>query len=305
VLAVAANTSFADFPRVASVLAGDRFLPHQFANLGDRLVYSNGMIVLAGLTGLLIVAFGGDSHALIPLFAVGVFLAFTLSQTGMVFHWIRARGAGWRLKALFNGVGAIVTALTFLIVAYSKFREGAWIVLILIPGLAVFFRAVNLHYREVSRELTLHGLPPDLRPAAKPRVVIPISGVHRGIVDAVRFAQAISDEVRAVYIEIRPGQAQVVLQQWQDWWPDIPLDIIPSPYRSLIGPLLSYLDQIDEHYHDGLQATVVLPEFVPAHWWQGLLHNQTAWMLKTAMLYRRRRHGYQRAIIDVPFHLKR
>jgi hypothetical protein len=198
-----------------------------------------------------------------------------------------------------------VTATTFLIVAYSKFREGAWIVLILIPGLAIVFRAVHLHYQEVSRELTMRGLPPDLRPARKPRVVIPISGVHRGIVDAVRYAQAIADEVRAVYVEIQPGQAEIVLKQWHDWWPDIPLDVIPSPYRSLIGPLLSYLDQIDEHYNDGLQATVLLPEFVPAHWWQALLHNQTAWLLKTAMLYRRRRRGYQRAIIDVPYHLKR
>ena len=305
ILAVAANTSFADFPRVASVLARDRYLPGQFANLGDRLVYSNGMLVLATLTAILIVVFGGDSHALIPLFAVGVFLAFTLSQAGMVVHWIRARSAGWRFKSLVNGVGAAVTAATFLIVAFSKFREGAWIVLVLIPAMAIVFRAVHLHYREVSRALTLHGLPPDLRPAPKPRVVIPISGVHRGIVDAVRYAQAISDEVRAVYVEIHPGQAEAVLRQWHDWWPDIPLDIIPSPYRSLIGPLLSYLDQIDEHYNDGLQATVLLPEFVPAHWWQGLLHNQTAWLLKTAMLYRRRRHGYQRAIIDVPYHLKR
>jgi amino acid transporter len=305
VLAVAANTSFADFPRVASVLAADRHLPHQFANLGDRLVYSNGMIVLATLTAVLIVAFGGVTHPLIPLFAVGVFLAFTLSQTGMVVHWIRARGRGWHLKALLNGLGACVTAVTFLIVAYSKFREGAWIVLVLIPGLALTFRAVRLHYREVARELTLHGLPPDLRPAPRPRVVIPISGVHRGIVDAVRYAQAVSDDVRAVYVEIHPGQAEAVLRQWHDWWPDIPLDVIPSPYRSLIGPLLSYLDHLDEHSNDGQQATVLLPEFVPAHWWQALLHNQTAWMLKTAMLYRRRRHGYQRAIIDVPYHLKR
>jgi hypothetical protein len=198
-----------------------------------------------------------------------------------------------------------VTAVTFLIVAYSKFREGAWIVLVLIPGLALTFRAVRLHYREVARELTLHGLPPDLRPAPRPRVVIPISGVHRGIVDAVRYAQAVSDDVRAVYVEIHPGQAEAVLRQWHDWWPDIPLDVIPSPYRSLIGPLLSYLDHLDEHSNDGQQATVLLPEFVPAHWWQALLHNQTAWMLKTAMLYRRRRHGYQRAIIDVPYHLKR
>jgi amino acid transporter len=147
VLAVAANTSFADFPRVASVLARDRYLPHQFAHLGDRLVYSNGMVVLAVLTGILIVIFGGDSHALIPLFAVGVFLAFTLSQAGMVVHWFKVRGPKWSLKAMVNGFGAVVTAATFLIVAYSKFREGAFIVLFLIPGLALVFRTVRLHYR--------------------------------------------------------------------------------------------------------------------------------------------------------------
>ncbi|MCJ7512027.1 MAG: APC family permease [Anaerolineales bacterium] len=305
ILAVAANTSFAGFPRVASVLARDRYLPGQFANLGDRLVYSNGMIVLAALTALLIIVFGGDSHALIPLFAVGVFLAFTLSQAGMVVHWIKARSAGWRVKSLVNGLGATVTAATFLIVAFSKFREGAWIVLVLIPGLAMLFQAVRMHYREVAHELTMHGLPPDLRPAPKPRLVIPISGVHRGIVEAVRFAQAISGDVTAVYVEIHPGEGERVRQQWMDWWPDIKLEIIPSPYRSLVGPLLGYLDRVDEQHNDGQQATVLLPEFVPAHWWQALLHNQTAWMLKTAMLYRRRRHGYQRAIIDVPYHLKR
>jgi amino acid transporter len=305
VLSVAANTSFAGFPRVASVLAKDRFLPGQLANLGDRLVYSNGMILLAALTAILILAFGGNAHALIPLFAVGVFLAFTLSQSGMVVHWVRRRGTGWRIKALVNGVGAAVTSATFLIVAYSKFREGAWIVLILIPGMAWLFREVHLHYREVAQELTLRGLPPDLRPMPKPRVVIPISGVHRGIVEAVRFAQTVSDDVRAVYVEIVPGQGDPVQRQWQDWWPEIPLDVIPSPYRSLIGPLLAYLDRLDELYNDGRQATVLLPEFVPAHWWQALLHNQTAWLLKTAMLYRRRRKGFQRVIIDVPYHLHR
>ncbi len=304
ILAVAANTSFADFPRVASVLARDRYLPHQFAHLGDRLVYTNGMLVLAGLTGLLIVVFGGDSHALIPLFAVGVFLAFTLSQSGMVVHWFRLRGPQWRLKALANGVGAAVTAATFLIVAVSKFAEGAWIVLVLIPAMAIIFRRVNMHYQDVAKELTLRGLPPSLRPLSKPRLVIPISGVHRGVIEAVRYAQSLSDRITAVYVETEPGAAERTRQEWERWELDIPLDIVPSPYRSIIGPLLEYLDGEDIHHNDGQQATVVLPEFVPAHWWQTLLHNQTAFLLKLALVYRRRRFGHSRPVIDVPYYLR-
>jgi len=304
ILAVAANTSFAGFPRVASVLAHDRYLPHQFEHLGDRLVYTNGMLVLAGLTGLLIVVFGGDSHALIPLFAVGVFMAFTLSQAGMVVHWFKLRGPQWRLKALANGVGAVVTSATFLIVAVSKFAEGAWIVLVLIPAMAIIFRRINMHYKEVAKELTLRGLPPSLRPLPKPRLVIPISGVHRGVIEAVRYAQSVSDRITAVYVETEPGAAERTRQEWERWELDIPLDIVPSPYRSIIGPLLEYLDGEDTHHNDGQQATVVLPEFVPAHWWQALLHNQTAFLLKLALVYRRRRLGHARPVIDVPYYLR-
>jgi amino acid transporter len=304
ILAVAANTSFAGFPRVASVLAHDRYLPHQFEHLGDRLVYTNGMLLLAGLTGLLIVVFGGDSHALIPLFAVGVFLAFTLSQSGMVVHWFKLRGPQWPLKALANGVGALVTTATFFIVAISKFAEGAWIVLVLIPGLAIVFRQVNRHYQAVAKELTLRGLPPGLRPLPKPRLVIPISGVHRGVIEAVRYARSISDQITAVYVETEPGAADRTRQEWERWGLDIPLDVVPSPYRSIIGPLLEYLDGEDTHHNDGQQATVVLPEFVPAHWWQTLLHNQTAFLLKLALVYRRRRFGHSRPVIDVPYYLR-
>ncbi|HKY84586.1 MAG TPA: APC family permease [Anaerolineales bacterium] len=304
ILAVAANTSFAGFPRVASVLAQDRYLPHQFEHLGDRLVYTNGMLLLAGLTGLLIVVFGGDSHALIPLFAVGVFLAFTLSQSGMVVHWLKLRGPQWRLKALANGVGAVVTTATFLIVAVSKFTEGAWIVLVLIPVMAIIFRRINMHYQDVAKELTLRGLPPGLRPLPKPRLVIPISGVHRGVIEAVRYAQSLSDRITAVYVETEPGAAERTRQEWERWELGIPLDIVPSPYRSIIGPLLEYLDGEDIHHNDGQQATVVLPEFVPAHWWQALLHNQTAFLLKLALVYRRRRLGHSRPVIDVPYYLR-
>jgi amino acid transporter len=304
VLAVAANTSFAGFPRVASVLAQDRYLPHQFAHLGDRLVYSNGMLLLAGLTAFLIIVFAGDSHALIPLFAVGVFLAFTLSQTGMVVHWVRSKEAGWLAKAAANGLGALVTTVTFFVVAVSKFSEGAWMVLAIIPLLAGVFYSVHRHYREVSKELTLRGLPPSLRPLPEPRVVLPISGVHRGVVEALRYAQTFSDNVTAVYVETEPGAGERMRKEWEKWAGDVPLAIVPSPYRSVIGPLLEFLDKTDQEHNDGQLASVILPEFVPAKWWQVLLHNQTAWLLKLALLYRRRRRNQTRAIIDIPYYLR-
>ncbi|HTP09824.1 MAG TPA: APC family permease [Anaerolineae bacterium] len=303
ILAVAANTSFADFPRVASILARDGYLPHQFSQLGDRLVFSNGMIALALVTGGLIVAFGGDAHALIPLFAVGVFLAFTLSQAGMVKHWIRLRGRRWWLKALINGLGAVTTTITLLVVGVSKFGEGAWIVVLLIPVFVWIFYAIKRHYQMVARELTLRGLPPSLKPLVPPRVVLPISGVHRGVLEALRYARSISDNVTAVYVEVNPAVTEKVRQEWETWVPDVPLAVVPSPYRSTIGPLLEFLEQTDRDHNDGQYATVVLPEFIPAHRWQYLLHNQTAALLKLAFVYQRRRFRHPRVIVDVPFYL--
>ena len=305
ILAVAANTSYAGFPRVTAMLAADGFMPRQLTNLGDRLVFANGIVALAIATGILIVVFGGDSHALIPLFAVGVFLAFTLSQTGMVFHWRRERGRRWRLKAAVNGVGALATVTALTIIAVSKFSEGAWITILLIPLSVTAFYRVRAHYHEVGEQLSLRGLPPSLKPYPPPRLVVPISGVHRGIVDAINLARSISTDVTAVYVELQPGAGQAVCERWKNWWPDVPLVVLPSRYRSIVGPLFDFLDEIDRQRNDGQSAVVVLPEFVPAKWWHGLLHNQTSWLIRTALLYRRRRFGYQRAIIDVPYHLKR
>jgi amino acid transporter len=304
ILTVAANTSFADFPRVAAILAKDGFLPRQFMGLGDRLVFANGILMLAGATAVLIIGFRGDSHLLIPLFAVGAFLAFTLSQSGMVLHWWRERGRQWKLKMIANGVGATATGLTLLVVGITKFSEGAWITILLIPTLLFMFLKVRAHYREVKHELSLHGLPPTLRPLIKPRVVVPISGVHRGIVDAMRYALTISDNVTGVFVELEPGDGEDVEEKWQRFWPDIPLVVIASPFRSIIQPLLDFLDKTDQEHNDGQQATVVLPEFVPAHWWEAILHNQTAWLLKAALLYHRHRLGFQRVIIDVPYYLQ-
>lgn len=305
ILAVAANTSFAGFPRLAAILAKDGFLPRQLTGLGDRLVFTNGIVALAIATGILIVLFEGDTHALIPLFAVGVFMAFTLSQTGMVLHWRRERGRGWLLHAAINGFGALATAVTLIVVGFTKFADGAWITVILIPIFVTVFYKIHAHYQEVAHELTLRGLPPSLKPPPPPRVVIPISGVHRGIVPAVTFAESISQNVTAVYVELEPGEGQHVREKWARFWPDLPIVIVPSRYRSVLRPLIDFIDENDLQHNDGQLATVVLPEFIPAHWWQALLHNQTAWMLKAALLYRRRRSGYQRAIIDVPYHLRK
>jgi hypothetical protein len=243
-------------------------------------------------------------HALIPLFAVGVFLAFTLSQAGMVRHWIRARGPRWRVKALINGLGALATTITLLVVGVSKFGEGAWIVVMLIPVFVWVFYAIERHYREVARELTLRGLPPSLKPLTAPRVILPISGVHRGVLEALRYARSISDNVTAVYVEVNTAATDKVRREWDTWAPDVPLAVVPSPYRSTLGPLLEFLEQTDNEHNDGMYATVVLPEFIPARRWQYLLHNQTAWLLKLALIYQRRRLRHPRVIVDVPFYLR-
>lgn len=303
ILVVAANTSFAGFPRLAAIVARDGFLPRQFGSPGDRLAFSNGILVLGFATAGLIVAFGGNTHALIPLFAIGAFLAFTLSQTGMVVHWLRERSRGWSWKSAINGVGALATGATLVIVIFSKFAEGAWITVLIVPALVLIFRKVSAHYREVREELSLRGLPPSLKSAVPSRVVIPVSGVHRGVVGAVAFAQSISNHVTAVYVELDPGAGEKIRSAWETWWPEIPLVLVPSPYRSIIEPLLQFLDETDREHNDGQLATVVLPEFIPNHWWEGLLHNQTAWLLKAALLYRRRQGNLERVVIDVPFHL--
>jgi len=267
------------------------------------LVFANGILFLAAGTAILIILFRGDSHLLIPLFAVGVFLAFTLSQAGMVVHWWRLRGQNWPIKLLINGLGALTTFITLFVVGLTKFFEGAWVTVFLIPIIMFMFLRVRAHYREVKHELSLHGLPPTLRPLNDLRVVVPISGVHRGIVDAMRYALTISNNVTGVFVELEPGDGEEVQEKWQRFWPDIPLVVITSPFRSIIQPLLDFLDKTDQEHNDGQQATIVLPEFVPAHWWEGILHNQTAWMLKAALLYHRRNLGFQRVIIDVPYYL--
>lgn len=304
ILTVAANTSFAGFPRLAAILARDGFLPRQFASLGDRLAFSNGIILLGFFTAILIILFNGDTHSLIPLFAIGAFLAFTLSQAGMVVHWWRVRGLNWGLKSSINGIGALATLTTLVVVIISKFMGGAWVTILLIPLIVLGFHQIYSHYQRVRDELSMKGLPPSLKPVEATRVVIPVSGIHRGMVGAVNFARSISENVTAVYVELEPGAGAKALVEWEAWWPDVPMVVVPSPYRSIVGPLLQFLDETDTQHNDGQLAAVVLPEFIPGKWWQTLLHNQTAWLIKAALLYRRRKPGRERVVIDVPFHLR-
>ncbi|MGA9398992.1 MAG: APC family permease [Anaerolineaceae bacterium] len=305
ILAVAANTSFAGFPRLAAILAKDGFLPRQFTGLGDRLVFANGISLLALATGVLIILFSGNSHLLIPLFAVSVFIAYTLSQIGMVRHWWRKRGTGWLLKAGINGFGALVTCLTLLVIAATRFIQGAWISLFMIVILVLVFYRIRSHYRRIGKELSVQGIEIPKISRRKPRVIIPISGVHRGTVEAVKFSRTIATDITAVYVDMEMGSSTAVQEKWVELFPGIPLVILTSPYRSIIQPLLDYLDKTDSQHTDGQLATIVLPEFVPARWWHSLLHNQTAWLLKAALLYRRRKRGFQSVIIDIPYHLRK
>jgi len=310
ILVLAANTSFAGFPRLTSVLARDGYLPRQLANLGDRLVFKNGILVLAVLAALLVWRFEADTHKLIPLYAVGVFLAFTLSQTGMVRYWRRHRGSRWQLKASINGLGAVATGIVLVIIASTKFIHGAWIVVGLIPVFVHALYTIRSHYQTVAEQLSLDGISPEEYAGhawvGSPKVVVPVSDVHQGTLAALRFARSLSDDATAVTVAVDPQATEAIQAKWKRWVPDVPLVVVESPYRSIMEPLVDYLHQVDAREPERGLAVVVLPEFVPAGWWQHLLHNQTALMLKTLLVYKRRQRGEQsRVVINVPFHLQR
>ena len=318
ILILAANTSFADFPRLASLLARDRFLPRQFATRGDKLVFSNGIIILGLFAAVLVIAFGGDTSRLIPLYAVGVFLSFTLSQSGMVRHWLRAGRAQkearaetgstaaqleqlkqakhWKKSIIVNGVGATATLIVSVVLIITKFIHGAWIVVVLIPLLVTLFRAIHRHYVDVATQLTTEGAQ-KVRPI-KHEVIVPISGIHRGVLQALEYAKAIAhDHVTALYINVDAEATQKLREKWSGFVEGVELVVIASPYRSLIGPLVRYIDRRLTLHPDQV-VTVVLPEFVPAKWWHHLLHNQSSLMLKGALLFKP-----NVIVISVPYHL--
>lgn len=296
-LLLAANTGFTGFPRLASVLANDRFMPRQFAFRGERLAFSFGIVALALLAGFILVRFGGSVTELIPLYTVGVFLAFTLSQSGLVRRWWRLRNPGWRASILINTIGAVVTGLTLVIVAYTKFEGGAWMVIVVLPLLVLLLYGINIHYRAVQDALTVEDLRQPLPPLRPPIVIVPVARLDRAAVQAVAFARSISPTVLAVHIATTDESAQAFQKRWDRWAGRIPVDVIVSPYRSLLQPLLKYIDEIDKR--DPRPITVVLAEFVPRHWWEFFLHSQTAFRLKAALLFRP-----NTIVIDVPYHFR-
>jgi amino acid transporter len=296
ILLLAANTSFADFPRLAFFLARDRFIPRQFTTQGDRLVFSNGILILSGLSVLLLIVFEGDTHALIPLYAVGVFISFTLSQSGMVRRWLRLREAGWWWRVWISGIGAVVTGMVMLTIAATKFAHGAWIVVLLIPALVAVFLVIHRHYAEVADQLSFEQFTPT---PIRNTVLVLVGDIHRGVSFAIQFAQSLSPTAKAIYVEIDPDRTRHFEEKWGKWGMGMPLIVLTSPYRSLLGPLLDYVDHLLAQ-DDNQVVTIVLPEFIPARWWQHLLHNQTALLIKGALLFRRRV-----VVTDVPFHLAR
>ncbi|KPV49682.1 amino acid transporter, partial [Kouleothrix aurantiaca] len=306
-LALSANTGFADFPRLCQIIALDNFLPHAFASRGQRLVFSYGIIVLSTLSGLLLIIFGGVTDRLIPLFAVGAFLAFTLSQAGMVAHWRRVGGAhAWR-NMLINGAGALATAVTLGVVLVAKFAEGAWITLVLIPLMLAVFGAVQRHYRQVAEEIDCPQ-PLDLRGLRHPVVVVPIKAWDRLAHKALRFALKLSGDVIAVQVNMHETAASLesrwatlVEQPARQVGIDPPrLVVIPSPYRQLIRPLLAYITSLKQEYPER-QIAVIVPELVERHWYHYMLHNQQGEVLQALLSLQ----GDERiVIINVPWYLK-
>jgi amino acid transporter len=296
ILLLAANTAFADFPRLSFFLARDRFIPRQFSTQGDRLVFSNGIVILAGLAGGLIVVFRGETQELLPLYAIGVFISFTASQAGMVRRWLRLKepGSAWRIW--FNAIGALLTGTVLVTLAVTKFAEGAWIVVFLIPALVAIFLTVHRHYDTVAAQLSLEGMTPP--PPMDGTILVLVGDLHRGVVQALQYAQLLSPTAKAVYVETDPERTRRLEERWGKWGMGIPLVVLNSPYRSLLGPLMDYIDQLQRQRGEHHVVTIVLPEFIPAKWWQQLLHNQTALLIKGQLLFRR-----NVVVTDVPYHL--
>lgn len=298
ILFLAANTSFADFPRVCSLLAQDRFLPRQLAGLGDRLVFSKGIMILGIFSASLLVIFKGTTHFLVPLYAVGVFLSFTMSQAGMVrHHWV-IRERGWHTSMVINGIGAIVTLAVLIDVAATKFLHGAWMVIAIIPVLVWWFRQTREHYRKAAAQLALVDSV-DFRTPIHHVVVLPISGIHKGVIDAIKYSKSISRDVRAISVELDPAATSRLRQGWEKLDTGIPLIVLPSPYRSIISPMLNYIRSVDKEREDDM-LTVVIPEFVTARWWEGIYHNQTAFLIRAALLFER-----GKVVSSVRYHLTR
>ena len=298
-LFLAANTSFNAFPRLLAILAVDGHMPRQFALRGDRLAFSYGILVLGGVAAALVIGFGAKTHLLIPLYAVGVFIDFTISQTGMVKHWLRERSPGWRRRLAINSFGALLTGGVAIVVTSVKFTDGAWLVLVLIPVLVIVMSFIRRQYEAQEAELSVRddGVLPG--PHREQRVIVPVNGVNRAVVQAINFGRSLAPDIRAVYVTDDLDAADVLRARWERQLPDVPLVIVESPFRAVISPVVAYLDVLDQAWPPDKEAPVtivVLPEYVARHWWDRLLYNQTAKRLKAALVGRE-----HTVIADVPY----
>ena len=309
ILILATNTAFAGFPALSAIIAEDGYMPRQLAYRGSRLVFSRGILTLTMIASMLIIIFNASVTALIPLWAVGVFLSFTLSQAGMARHWWNnqriAKKAithpydrGWRWKLAINGLGAVTTAIVTLIFAITKFVDGAWIIVLLLPSLVLIFYAVHRHYENLARDLSLedYGQPP---PAKRHRVLVPIAGVHRGALEALDYALSLSNDVTAVHISMDQEQKSALENKWNLWGKGVRLVIIESPYRTFLEPFLEYVNEICAILQPNERLTIVVPQFMPKKWWHNVLHTQTAFWLRFALLNKR---GI--VITEVPYQVR-
>jgi hypothetical protein len=312
ILVMAANTAFADFPRLSALTAQDGFLPRQLAYRGSRLVYSRGIVALALIASVLILIFNASVTRLIPLYAIGVFLSFTLSQSGMAHRWWKIghmqpgqekkeRGStlrfekSWELKMIINGFGALLTAIVVVVFAVTKFREGAWVIVIIIPVMVMILGSIHHHYTNLASDLSLENHK-SLARINRHRVILPIGGVHRGTLTALRYARTLSDDITVVHVSIDPEETARIQQKWKQWGDGVRLVILESPYRLFIEPLLEYIEDIDEHREPSDVITIVVPEFIPRHWYANYLHTRTANTLRWALQSRK---GI--VITDVPY----
>lgn len=297
ILILAANTSFNGFPRLGRILAQDGFLPRQLMNLGDRLVYSNGIVILSLFAMLLIIVYHADYNAMMPLYAIGVFMSFTLAQWGMINYHQTEQKPGWQRRALINRIGALSTGVVTIILAVEKFTEGAWIVLVAIPLVIFVFQKIHQHYESIGKQLALpaDGYCPI---AIEHTVLVLVSSLHRGTIPALEYAKTISDKVEAVHVELNPAATERLKRAWEDWGCGIPLTILKSPYRSISEPLLEYIDEVEDRDEHDL-VTIIVPEFVTKSWWHNLLHNQTSIMIKTLLRYRK-----NKIVTTVRYHLE-
>ena len=296
ILVLAANTSFADFPRLSSFLARDGFLPRQFAFRGERLAFTTGIVALSLMAIGLLIGFNASVSGLIPLYTLGVFIAFTLSQAGMLVRWWRRREQGWRPGLAINGLGALTTAVVALVVGTSNFFQGSWLVIVLVPLLMLLLLGIHNHYRDMDKLLALDRIPDKEEVAPRPIVIVPISKLDKPARQAIAFANSISNEAVAVHVTNDPEAADAMRERWPAWAGTTELVVVESPYRALIGPLLAYMDALQRQAPDR-PILVVLAEFVPRHWWENLLHNQTALRLKLRLFARR-----NTIVADVPYH---